>query len=81
MALNTNMTTDEFEKQLTWIYNELRRWMGEESNWTTEQIKSAYNWNSVPSTKRTSTTKQSSQSQWDQSSMSASDKAKALLWF
>jgi hypothetical protein len=25
MALNTNMTTDEFEKQLTWIYNELRR--------------------------------------------------------
>jgi hypothetical protein len=84
MALNTNMTTDEFEKQLTWIYNELRRWMGEESNWTTKQIKSAYNWNSSSSTKRASTTRQNtqgSQSQWTQSSMSASDKAKALQWF
>lgn len=82
MALNTNMTTDEFEKQLTWIYNELRRWMGEESNWTTAQIKSAYNWNSVPSTKRTSTTRTTTANTtgWTQWNMSASDKAKALQW-
>ena len=43
-ALNTSMSTEEFESQLTWIYNELCRWMwAEKYDYTTAEIKSLYN--------------------------------------
>jgi hypothetical protein len=82
--LNRNMSNDEFQRQLTWIYNELLRWMWETKKLTTEQIKASYTWNSsMPSsTRRTTTsTNTASTTRWTQSSMSASDKAKALQWF
>lgn len=53
-ALNTSMTTAEFEKQLTWIYNELLRGMWvDKYNYTTAEIKEIYNnrkWNTTTST-------------------------------
>lgn len=82
--LNRNMSNDEFQRQLTWIYNELLRWMGETKKLTTEQIKASYTWNSsMPSsTKRTKTsTNTASTTRWEEWTMSASDKAKALQWF
>lgn len=91
--LRKDMSNEEFQRQLTWIYNELLRWIWE-SSMTTTQIHDAFNTklytpSSISSSKQWNTnrsvwqTTQWSTNRWTQTSkwMTAEEKAKALQWF
>jgi len=86
--LNKNMSNEEFQRQLTWIYNELLRGIGE-SSMTTSQIHDAFNtklytpsmqssaWNTNRSWQSSQwNTNRNQSSQW----MSAEEKARRLQW-
>lgn len=81
--LNKRMSNEEFQQQLTWIYNELLRWIWESNyNLTTQQIKDRYTrWGSSTTTawntNRGNTNRNNQSGGW----MTAEEKAKAVQWF